>query len=156
MDEATFITELLRRADCELLLDVNNVHVSATNHGFDARTYIDTLPRGRVRQIHLAGFEDRGDLLVDTHDHPVCDAVWSLYAHAIERLGPLPTMIERDDHIPPLAELVEELDRARAVAAQALSNGPRESRPDSDTRPHAGNQVRAAVTSSAHPDKVAA
>ncbi len=122
MDEATFITELLRRADCELLLDVNNVHVSATNHGFDARTYIDALPRERVRQIHLAGFEDQGDLLVDTHDHPVCDDVWSLYAHAITRLGPVPTMIERDDHIPPLAKLVVELDRARAVAASALAS----------------------------------
>lgn len=124
MGEAEFIVELLRRADCELLLDVNNVHVSAHNHGFDARAFIDALPVGRVRQIHLAGHEVAGDWLIDTHDAPVCDAVWALYAHALRRFGPVPTMIERDDHIPPLATLVAELNQARQLAQQLLSPAP--------------------------------
>ena len=121
MTEWEFIGELLKRADCELLLDVNNVYVSSRNHGFDARTFIDAMPRERVRQIHLAGHEDHGTHCVDTHDHPVCDSVWSLYAHTVKRLGAVPTMIERDDHIPPLAELLAELDQARRVQAEALA-----------------------------------
>lgn len=120
MSEWEFIAELVRRADCELLLDVNNVYVSSVNHGFDATTFIDAMPPERVRQIHLAGHEDHGDHLIDTHDHPVCEAVWQLYAHTVQRLGAVPTMIERDDHIPPLPELLAELDMARAVQAQAL------------------------------------
>jgi uncharacterized protein len=122
MSEWEFIAELSRRADCELLLDVNNVYVSATNHGFDPHAFIDALPADRVRQIHLAGHETNDDgFLVDTHDHPVCEAVWALYRHTIARMGPIPTMIERDDHIPPLAELVAELDRARREAEAALT-----------------------------------
>ena len=121
MSEWTFVAELARRADCDLLLDVNNVHVSSVNHGFDARVYIDALPRERVRQIHLAGHEDHGSHLIDTHDHPVCDAVWKLYGYTTRRFGAVPTMIERDDRIPPLAELVAELDVARQVQAGALS-----------------------------------
>ena len=120
MSEWEFIGELLQRADCELLLDVNNVHVSSVNHGFDARRFIDAMPRERVRQIHLAGHEDHGSYLIDTHDHPVCLAVWELYGYTVQRLGRVPAMIERDDHIPPLAELVAELDQARAVEAAAL------------------------------------
>jgi uncharacterized protein (UPF0276 family) len=120
MSEWEFIGELLQRADCELLLDVNNVHVSSVNHGFDARRFIDAMPRERVRQIHLAGHEDHGSYLIDTHDHPVCAAVWELYGYTVQRLGHVPAMIERDDHIPPLAELVAELDQARAVEAAAL------------------------------------
>ena len=119
MPEWDFVAELARRADCRLLLDVNNVHVNAVNHGFDARRYIDAMPADRVCQIHLAGHEDRGDLLVDTHDQPVCAAVWALYAHAVARLGPVPTMIERDDHIPPLDALLAELAQARQLAARA-------------------------------------
>lgn len=121
MSEWVFVAELARRADCDLLLDVNNVHVSSVNHGFDARRYIDALPRERVRQIHLAGHEDHGSHLIDTHDHPVCDAVWTLYDYTTRRFGAVPTMIERDDRIPPLAELVAELDVARQVQAGALS-----------------------------------
>jgi len=121
MSEWEFIAELLQRADCELLLDVNNVHVSSVNHGFDARRFIDAMPRERVRQIHLAGHEDHGSHLIDTHDHPVCPAVWDLYGYTVQRLGHVPAMIERDDHIPPLAELVAELDQARAVEAAALN-----------------------------------
>ncbi len=118
MAEWEFLAELARRADCELLLDVNNVYVSAANHGFDARAYVDAMPLGRVRQIHLAGHGEADGMLIDTHDHPVCEGVWDLYAYTIARLGPVPTMIERDDRIPPLAELVQELDRAREIAAR--------------------------------------
>lgn len=121
MSEWVFLAELARRADCELLLDVNNVYVSAANHGFDAHAYIDAMPLGRVRQIHLAGHAEVDGMLIDTHDHPICEAVWSLYAYTIARLGPVPTMIERDDHIPPLDELVQELDRARAIAAHVAA-----------------------------------
>ncbi len=123
MPEWDFVAELARRADCLLLLDVNNVHVSAANHGFDPRRYIDAIPAARVRQIHLAGHEDRGDHLVDTHDRPVCQAVWDLYAYTVSRIGMRPTMIERDDHIPPLAELLDELDQARMVASRAKHGG---------------------------------
>jgi uncharacterized protein (UPF0276 family) len=121
MTEWQFITELARRADCELLLDVNNIYVSSVNHGFDPRAFIDAVPAERVRQIHLAGHEDHGTYLIDTHDHPVCDGVWDLYRYTVQRLGPVPTMIERDDHIPPLPELLAELEVARQVAAQALA-----------------------------------
>lgn len=120
MTEWEFIGELVRRADCELLLDVNNVYVSSRNHGFDPHGFIDAIPRERVRQIHLAGHEDNGSYVVDTHDHPVCDAVWALYRYTVGRLGAVPTMIERDDHIPPLAELLAELDVARRIQAEAL------------------------------------
>ncbi len=120
MDEATFLATLVRETGCKLLLDVNNVYVSHRNHGFDAHAFIDAMPADAVQQIHLAGHEDQGDLVIDTHDHPVRDEVWALYAYTLQRLGPKPTMIERDDHIPPLPELLQELDRARQVAAQAL------------------------------------
>lgn len=120
MSEWAFVAELAARADCELLLDVNNVYVSSVNHGFEPHAYIDAMPRERVRQIHLAGHERHDHHLIDTHDHPVCDAVWSLYAYTTRRLGAVPAMIERDDRIPPLAELLAELDVARRVQAQAL------------------------------------
>ena len=116
MTEWAFVREVCEQADCLLLLDLNNIHVSATNHGFDAREYLRAIPPHRVRQIHLAGHTDHGDHLVDTHDHPVADPVWELYREACERFGPVATMIERDDHIPPLGELIEELDIARRVA----------------------------------------
>lgn len=119
--EWEFLAALSRRTGCEILLDVNNIHVSAFNHGFDAITFLDAMPADRVRQIHLAGHTDLGTHIIDTHDHPVIDAVWALYGEAIRRFGPVATMIERDDHIPPLAELVDELDHARRVAADALA-----------------------------------
>ena len=121
MSEWDFINELVTRSGCELLLDVNNVYVSSVNHGFDPRHFIDAMPIAAVRQIHLAGHEDHGDYIIDTHDHPVCDAVWDLYAHAVTRFGAVPTMIERDDHIPALPELIAELDAARQVAERALA-----------------------------------
>jgi uncharacterized protein len=121
MDEAQFLSALCAEADCELLVDINNIHVSAVNHGFDALDYLRQLPPGRVRQFHLAGHTDHGDHLVDTHDHPVAPAVWALYRQALERFGPVPTMIERDDDIPPLPELIAELDIARGIAAEAAA-----------------------------------
>lgn len=121
MDEWEFIAALLEKADCLLLLDVNNVYVSAFNHGFDALDYLDGIPASRVCQVHLAGHENNGDHIVDTHDAPVVDDVWSLYADAIERLGPTPTMIERDGNIPPFTELVDELALARRIAEETVS-----------------------------------
>lgn len=117
LSEWEFLNELAARADCLLLLDVNNVHVSAFNHGFAAERYIDALDPARVWQIHLAGHTHQGSHLIDTHDRPVAEPVWALYAHALGRLGPVSTMIERDADIPPLADLLAELDRARALAA---------------------------------------
>lgn len=125
MSEWEFIAELCRRADCWLLLDVNNVFVSAFNHGYDARAFLDAVPVDRVVQFHLAGHEDNGTYIIDTHDHPIRSEVWELYAHAVRRFGPVSTLIERDDHIPPLAELVEELDVARRIAADVLDTPPR-------------------------------
>ncbi|SMQ69570.1 hypothetical protein SAMN06297468_1754 [Altererythrobacter xiamenensis] len=122
MAEWEFLTEMTRRTGCYLLLDVNNIHVSAQNHGFSARDYLAGLPLDRVRQIHLAGHtpaEGADGITIDTHDREVCDAVWALYAEAMARLTqPVATMIERDDKIPPLPELLGELDRARAFAAR--------------------------------------
>lgn len=121
LDEATFLRHVCEEADCLLLLDVNNVHVSAFNHGFDALAYLQALPQGRVQQIHLAGHTDHGDHLVDTHDHPVAQAVWQLYRHALRLFGPVATMIERDDHIPALTELLSEVDMARRIAAEVAA-----------------------------------
>lgn len=121
MSEWEFIRELAGRTGCELLLDVNNVYVSSVNHGFDPRVFIDAVPSEAVRQIHLAGHEDHANYLIDTHDHPICTAVWELYAYTIGRLGLVATMVERDDDIPPLAELVSELDSARSLARHALA-----------------------------------
>ena len=120
LSEWEFLAELARRADCLLLLDVNNVYVSSINHGFDPRRYLAALPPERVRQIHLAGHEDHGSFIIDTHDHDICAAVWSLYADAVQRFGAVPTMIERDDHIPPLDVLLAELALARGHARRAL------------------------------------
>lgn len=120
LGEAQFVAEVARQADCLLLVDVNNIHVSAVNHGFDPLAYLDALPAGRVQQIHLAGHSDHGDHLIDTHDQSVSEPVWQLYAQALQRFGPVATMVERDDHIPPLAELLAEVDRARAITAQCL------------------------------------
>jgi len=117
MSEWAFLAAVAEEADCLLLLDVNNIYVSGMNHGFEPRHFIDGVAPGRVRQIHLAGHSDMGDMIIDTHDAPVADAVFDLYAHACRRFGPVSTMIERDDAIPPLAELCAELDRVRAVAA---------------------------------------
>jgi uncharacterized protein (UPF0276 family) len=124
MTEWEFLAALAERADCGLLLDVNNVFVSAHNHGFDARAFIDAIPAGRVGQFHLAGHSRLGELLLDTHDHPVRDEVWDLYRRAVARFGAAPTLVEWDDRLPSLARVVEESLRAKIVAAEA-EHGPR-------------------------------
>jgi uncharacterized protein (UPF0276 family) len=116
MTEWEFIDAVCARTGCGLLLDVNNVFVSATNHGFDARRYLDGIPTDRVRQIHLAGHSRGEAMLIDTHDQPVPPAVWDLYAYVLPRLGSVATMIERDDAIPPLHALLAELAQARRIA----------------------------------------
>ncbi|MDX1376467.1 MAG: DUF692 domain-containing protein [Burkholderiales bacterium] len=119
MTEWAFLTAVAEEADCLLLLDVNNVYVSSVNHGYDAARFIDAIPAARVQQIHLAGHTHHGTHIVDTHDQAIADPVWALYRRACARLGPVATLIERDDRIPPLEELVKELDHARALAASA-------------------------------------
>jgi len=116
MSEWQFLDAMCARTGCSLLLDVNNIYVSAVNHGFDPIAYLDGVPANRVRQIHLAGHSQGRDCLIDTHDQPVPPPVWALYAEACRRVGPVATMIERDDDIPPLADLLTELDMARAIA----------------------------------------
>ncbi len=116
MPEWEFLAAIAERADCLILLDVNNIHVSARNHGFDAHDYLAGIPPRRVQQFHLAGHSFQNNLIIDTHDQPVPDPVWDLYADAVRRFGPVSTMIERDDNIPELGELVAELARARAIA----------------------------------------
>lgn len=120
LTEWEFLREVAQRADCLLLLDINNVYVSAVNHDFDALTYLRHMPVERVCQLHLAGHTDRGDYLIDTHDQPITEAVWDLYAQAVALFGPRATMIERDDNIPPLAELLDELAIARRISADVL------------------------------------
>ena len=116
MAEWEFLSAMTRRTGCGLLLDVNNVYVSSCNLGLDAEAFLRGMPADRIRQIHLAGHTKTSDLLIDTHDKPVCEDVWALYRDAITMLGPIATMIERDDDIPPLATLLNELDIARDIA----------------------------------------
>ena len=118
--EWAFLARLSELSGCELLLDVNNVYVSARNHGFDPWQFINALPAQRIRQIHLAGHSDYGNYVIDTHDQPVCDPVWQLYQRSLELLGPVATMIERDDHFPPFEELLGELHKARELGHAAL------------------------------------
>lgn len=121
MPEWEFLAEVAVRADCGILLDVNNVYVSAMNHGFDPQAYLVGVPADRVGQIHLAGHSDQGTHLLDTHDAPVCAEVWELYRAVIARLGRVSTLIEWDEHIPELPELLAEAERARAVEHEVLS-----------------------------------
>ena len=116
LTEWEFLSAVAKNADCLLLLDVNNIYVSSFNHGFDPIEYLKSIPIDRVQQMHLAGHTNNGDHIIDTHDHPIVDPVWDLYAEAVKRFGLVATMIERDDHIPPLSELMLELDRAKSIA----------------------------------------
>lgn len=125
MKEWAFLDELTKRADCLLLLDVNNVFVSSFNHGFDAAEYIDNIPHGRVAQFHMAGHTDNGTHKIDTHDQPICRDVWALYERARRRFGDVSTMIERDDNFPPFAELLGELRRLREMSARIDAEGAR-------------------------------
>ena len=124
MPEWEFLATVAQRADCGILLDVNNVFVSAHNHGFDPQRYLAGLPADRVGQIHLAGHSTRGDLLIDTHDHPVPDPVWDLYRAATALLGPRSTLIEWDERVPAFARLCQESDRARSIEADATDARP--------------------------------
>lgn len=121
MTEWEFIRELCERTSCGLLLDVNNIFVSAMNHGFDPLRYVAALEGCDVRQIHLAGHDDSGEIRIDTHDRLVCAAVWDLYREAIARFPAAATMIERDDEIPPIEWLLAELDQARAIARRQVA-----------------------------------
>ena len=111
-----------KKAAIELfhLLDINNIYVSSFNHGFDAQDYLRGIPVERVQQFHLAGHLNRGSYIIDTHDATIIDPVWSLYRDAVARFGRVSTMIERDDNIPPLQELLDELDIAKNIAAEVL------------------------------------
>ena len=112
LKEWEFVRAVAQEAQCGLLVDVNNIFVSSRNHGFDAMDYLKALPADRIRQIHLAGHTYSGEFCVDTHDQPVCTDVWQLYGQAVKLWGHIPTMIERDDNIPPLQELLDELGQA--------------------------------------------
>jgi len=120
LEEPDFLAEVARRADCGIVLDLGNLHVSAANHGFEARDYLAPIPPERVGYFHLAGHDADGGLLLDTHDAPVCQPVLDLYREALRRFGPVSTLIEWDGEIPPLEGLIAEVDRARAVADAAL------------------------------------
>jgi len=114
MTEWQFLSEVAERADVGILLDVNNIYVSAVNHGFDPFTYLENLPHERVAQIHVAGHARFDRFIIDTHDHPVCDEVWRLYARALELCGPTPTLLEWDAHIPTFDDVVAEAMKAKA------------------------------------------
>ncbi|MER2564785.1 MAG: DUF692 domain-containing protein [Myxococcaceae bacterium] len=120
LTEWEFLAEVARRADCGILLDVNNVYVSARNHGFDAMTYLDAIPVERVGQFHLAGHQDRGHLVIDTHEGQVCEAVWELYRHAVKRFGDVSCLIEWDEAVPELEVLLAESAKAKAIAEETL------------------------------------
>jgi len=122
MNEWQFYAEVCELADCKMLLDVNNVYVSARNHDFDAMDYLQAIDPTRVQQFHLAGHSDYGDYVIDTHDHDVPDPVWQLYAQAVKRFGPVSTMIERDDDIPDFDTLNTELNMARQIAEKQIPN----------------------------------
>lgn len=120
MTEWEFVRELVQRADCYILLDVNNVYVSSVNHQFNPLDYINAMPKERVAQIHLAGHSNEGAYIIDTHDAPVIQEVWDLYAKTIARLGPVSSMIERDDNMPAFAELLAEVHKTKSIAASVL------------------------------------
>lgn len=124
MPEWEFLTEIAIRADCLILLDINNIHVSAFNHGFNPLDYLNAIPKNRVQQFHLAGHSYQGDYIIDTHDHPIIPAVWELLGHAVARFGQISSMVERDDNMPPLTDLLEELQHARQISANHLANTP--------------------------------
>lgn len=116
MEEWEFISEIVKRSDCKILLDINNIYVSSRNHGFSPHEFMNHINPKCVQQFHLAGHEDCGDYVIDTHDHDVPDPVWELYADALKRFGPISTMIERDDNIPEFSELQAEMNHAKEIA----------------------------------------
>ena len=122
MTEWDFLSEIAKQADCKILLDINNIYVSAFNHSFDPLTYLNAIPVDRVQQFHMAGHLHLGDIIIDTHDHKIIPDVWALYEHALQRFGPISTMIERDDRFPPFSQLLNELQKARRIAAKILTH----------------------------------
>jgi len=122
IEEWDFINEIAKRADCKILLDINNIYVSARNHGFSSEDYLLGIEPKYVQQFHLAGHSDFGDYVIDTHDHDVADPVWELYRVALRRFGKVSTMIERDDNIPPFQDLYAELNIAKTIAAEELKD----------------------------------
>lgn len=122
MSEWEFLASVAKEADCGILLDINNIFVSAFNHRFDPLTYIDAIPVERVIQFHMAGHSDHGTYLLDTHDHPVREEVWSLYEHAVRRFGAISTLVEWDDNIPEFATLAATADEARRRAQAARAD----------------------------------
>jgi uncharacterized protein len=125
MSEWEFLAEVAGRADCGILLDVNNIFVSSKNHGFDPLVYLEAMPVERVGQFHLAGYSDKGTHLIDTHDHPVSAPVWELYKRALEKFGDVPTLVEWDDELPSFARLSEEADRAQSIREEVLGSARR-------------------------------
>lgn len=121
MSEWDFITEIVRQAGCYILLDVNNVYVSSVNHQFNPLEYIHAMPASRVAQIHLAGHSNHGSYIIDTHDAPIVQEVWDLYAATLQHLGSVSTMIERDDNMPEFSELLAELEQAKQIAKKVLT-----------------------------------
>jgi uncharacterized protein (UPF0276 family) len=134
--EEEFLAELTRRSGCGLLLDVNNVFVSATNHGRDPRRWLEAIPKGSVWQVHLAGPSEAGPLLVDTHDHPVRPEVWELYREAVGRFGEVSSLVEWDDRIPEIGVVLAERDKAAAIAAEVREG--RRARAEGDGEPETG------------------
>ncbi len=124
LTEWQFLAALSELSGCELLLDINNVYVSSRNHGFEPWDFIRALPPDRIRQLHLAGHSDYGSYVIDTHDQPVSDPVWQLYQRTVQHLGPVATLLERDDHFPPLGDLLAELEQARELGTLALMREP--------------------------------
>ena len=120
MTEWDFINEVISKSDCRLLLDVNNIYVSAQNHHFDAMEYLLAMPKDRVAEIHLAGYEDRGTHLLDTHSRPVTPPVWELYKKALQHVGDVPVLIEWDNDIPSLERVIEEADKAETIRREIL------------------------------------
>jgi uncharacterized protein (UPF0276 family) len=120
LSEWEFLREVADRADCRILLDINNIYVSAFNHRFDPLEYLDAMPSERIYQFHLAGHTHEEDVIIDTHDHPIADPVYELYAEAVRRFGRVSTMIERDDNIPPLPELLAELEEVKRIGEREL------------------------------------
>jgi uncharacterized protein len=120
--EWDFVNAVAKRSGCGVLLDVNNIYVNAKNHGFDPLTYLNAIDTMHVGEIHLAGFEDTGEILIDTHSAPVFVDVWLLYEHALKRFGSVPTLIEWDTDIPALEVLLSEAAKANRVAAGLTAN----------------------------------
>lgn len=122
MSEWQFLSELAQAADCGLLIDVNNVYVSSVNHDFDPVEYLRSLPHKRIVQMHLAGHSDMGDYIADTHDRPVAEPVWDLYSAAIEMTGPVSTLLEWDDNLPPFEVILQELHKAKGYLLRSLED----------------------------------